>query len=106
MTSQHPTSTYRPFGSTAPKTPGLALPTPVMPSCVMPSQAGMVAPRFVASGRLSLVNLVVLVGLLQEWRQRYRQRRHLARLDHHMLRDIGLSSADVEQEIHKPFWRL
>jgi uncharacterized protein YjiS (DUF1127 family) len=29
----------------------------------------------------------------------------LARLDDHLLSDIGLSRSDVEREIHKPFWR-
>ena len=29
----------------------------------------------------------------------------LVRLDHHMLRDIGLTRADVERELMKPFWR-
>ena len=39
------------------------------------------------------------------WLELARQRRHLGRLDDHMLKDIGLSRADVEQEIAKPFWR-
>jgi len=34
-----------------------------------------------------------------------RQRRHLARLDDHLLRDIGLSRRDVSMESEKPFWR-
>ena len=29
----------------------------------------------------------------------------LGRLDGHMLHDIGLSPADVEQEVSKPFWQ-
>lgn len=32
-------------------------------------------------------------------------RRDLARIDDAMLKDIGLSRADIEQEIEKPFWR-
>lgn len=54
---------------------------------------------------LAVVNVPRLVEMMQEWRDRSRQRRHLASMDHHMLRDIGLSLADVEQETHKPFWR-
>jgi uncharacterized protein YjiS (DUF1127 family) len=49
-----------------------------------------------------------LGGLLDQflvWHQRVRDRQALARLDHHMLHDIGLSPADVEGEISKPFWR-
>jgi len=39
------------------------------------------------------------------WLQRARDRRALQRLDHHMLHDIGLSAADVDHEVSKPFWR-
>jgi uncharacterized protein YjiS (DUF1127 family) len=34
-----------------------------------------------------------------------RQRRHLALLDDHLLRDIGLSRRDIASESEKPFWR-
>jgi uncharacterized protein YjiS (DUF1127 family) len=37
---------------------------------------------------------------------RARQRRQLGHLSDHQLRDIGLSRAEVEVEIHKAFWRL
>jgi uncharacterized protein YjiS (DUF1127 family) len=33
------------------------------------------------------------------------QRRTLAMLNDHMLKDIGLSRVDVEREVSKPFWR-
>lgn len=46
-----------------------------------------------------------VVEMLFEWRERRIQRRHLAMMDHHMLHDIGLSRADVDQEVTKPFWR-
>jgi uncharacterized protein YjiS (DUF1127 family) len=49
--------------------------------------------------------LVGLVDLLLAWHERGRQRRHLRSLDDHMLRDIGLSRADVESEADKPFWQ-
>jgi uncharacterized protein YjiS (DUF1127 family) len=45
------------------------------------------------------------VDLVLAWHERVRQRRHLRSLDNHMLRDIGLSRADVEGEAAKPFWR-
>ncbi|WGF89977.1 DUF1127 domain-containing protein [Marinivivus vitaminiproducens] len=36
---------------------------------------------------------------------RYRQRRTLAELDEHMLKDIGISRSEADQEAAKPFWR-
>jgi len=38
------------------------------------------------------------------WR-RYRSRVALASLDGHMLRDIGVTYAEAENEANKPFWR-
>ena len=43
--------------------------------------------------------------LAYKWRERSRQRHALLRLDDRMLRDIGLSRADVDCEASKPFWR-
>jgi uncharacterized protein YjiS (DUF1127 family) len=43
--------------------------------------------------------------VLLTWVERTRQRRQLAQLSSHMLKDIGLSRADVEIEMSKPFWR-
>jgi len=39
------------------------------------------------------------------WGERVRQRHALAGLDVRTLRDIGLSRADVDGEVSKPFWR-
>src|SRR6516162_11307695 len=44
-------------------------------------------------------------AVLQEWRRRRNGRLELARLDGRMLRDIGLTRADAEYEMNKPFWR-
>jgi len=46
-----------------------------------------------------------IVDQLATWRQRAADRQHLQTLDDGMLRDIGLSRADVETEISRPFWR-
>ena len=43
------------------------------------------------------------IGL--QWIDRGRQRRQLAELSDHMLRDIGLTRADAWAEADKPFWR-
>ena len=39
------------------------------------------------------------------WMERSKQRRALARLDDHMLEDIGYSHTEVQKEIAKPFWK-
>lgn len=44
------------------------------------------------------------VDLLCDWQARASERRVLRSLDDRMLRDIGVSWADVERELHKPFW--
>jgi len=43
--------------------------------------------------------------MLMVWLDRTRQRRHLAELDERLLRDIGLSRAEVEHETSRPFWQ-
>jgi uncharacterized protein YjiS (DUF1127 family) len=37
--------------------------------------------------------------------QRRRERRQLAALDQHLLRDIGLDAQTAESECSKPFWK-
>ena len=46
-----------------------------------------------------------VLWILREWRRRARDRSQLAQLDDRMLRDIGLTRADAEFLINKPFWR-
>ena len=46
------------------------------------------------------------LDLMMEWLERSRQRRHLSALDDHMLKDIGLTRADVDLECDKPFWQV
>ena len=46
-----------------------------------------------------------LLRTLAVWRERARQRRVLAAMDDHLLKDIGLTRIDVDQETGKPFWR-
>jgi uncharacterized protein YjiS (DUF1127 family) len=47
--------------------------------------------------------LPVWIGLAA---RTYRERRALRRVDAAMLKDIGLSRADVEREAGRPFWDL
>ena len=56
--------------------------------------------RLSFSGMLVRLAETIAVGL-----ERRRQRVALARLDDRMLRDIGLTTADVEGEVTKPFWK-
>ena len=39
------------------------------------------------------------------WLDHARQRRHLGQLDDRLLRDIGLSRAEVDNEISQRFWQ-
>ena len=47
----------------------------------------------------------VVIEDMLAWFERVRQRRQLGELSDHMLKDIGLTRADVEAEVTKPFWR-
>jgi len=47
----------------------------------------------------------LLFNLVLDWQDRSRERALLATYDDHMLRDIGLSRADVDREARKPFWQ-
>jgi uncharacterized protein YjiS (DUF1127 family) len=58
-------------------------------------------PRFGPAGGF----LVRLLGLLETWHARHQERRALVQLDDRMLKDIGLSRADVAQESGKRFWQ-
>ena len=42
---------------------------------------------------------------LRRWHQRSEQRRQLAGLSAHYLDDIGITEAERQAEISKPFWR-
>ena len=64
-----------------------------------------------SSRRLSIAVVAVepalagAVGRLLDWIELSRQRRHLLELSDALLKDIGLTRADVEGEAAKPFWR-
>tara|TARA_R110002167_G_scaffold51005_1_gene148004 strand:+ start:530 stop:748 length:219 start_codon:yes stop_codon:yes gene_type:complete len=52
-----------------------------------------------------IVSLRALGSLLLKWQERIEERQRLENLDPRLLRDIGLSPADVAEECRKPFWR-
>jgi uncharacterized protein YjiS (DUF1127 family) len=46
-----------------------------------------------------------IMKTLTQWMARSVQRRHLAELDDHILRDIGLEYKQAIREADKPFWK-
>ena len=62
---------------------------------------------FRAPGLLDLVRRGVAgaARYVTLWVHRRRQRLHLKDLDDRMLKDIGLSRAEADQEARTPFWR-
>lgn len=50
--------------------------------------------------------LIYLSDLLSTWEGRARERRSLAEMSNHMLKDLGISRTDARREAEKPFWRV
>lgn len=48
--------------------------------------------------------LLRAVDVVFEWRARAVERDVMRALDDRMLRDVGLSRADLERELSRPFW--
>ena len=67
--------------------------------------AGPRRPTAASFGEFLLEAAARALRTLLTWQERDRQRRALAQLDARMLRDVGLSRADVAMELHKPFWQ-
>ena len=44
-------------------------------------------------------------GILKIWHARARQRKQLAMLDDHLLKDIGYTREQAMEEYSKPFWK-
>lgn len=49
--------------------------------------------------------LQVALARVELWHRRARDRRLLAQLETHMLRDIGITHEDALREARKPFWK-
>ena len=57
------------------------------------------------AGDQSLPPLAAALRRVGVWIERSRQRKALATLDEHMLRDIGITRVDAAREYDKPFWK-
>jgi uncharacterized protein YjiS (DUF1127 family) len=76
----------------------------IQPTAPRPAAAHIVALVWFAGSRLGWWLGQGCEAVLT-WAERGRQRRQLAELNDYMLRDIGLTRADVAAETGKPFWR-
>ncbi len=66
------------------------------------------AARMLAPARFGALAAVVFrraFAAVATWRARAGERRALATMNDHELRDIGITRADVWAETDKPFWR-
>jgi uncharacterized protein YjiS (DUF1127 family) len=50
-------------------------------------------------------SIVQMIRKAKFWADRSRQRKQLARLDGHLLADVGITQEQANVEISKPFWR-
>ena len=66
--------------------------------------AAHISPKNISLKGLNTL-IVNAMDTVLDWQDRARQRRRLGEMDDHLLRDIGLSRADLEYESSKPFWR-
>nr|WP_297845026.1 DUF1127 domain-containing protein [Pseudomonas sp.] len=58
----------------------------------------------VRAGSANASFLSTITRVLLRWSTLYHQRQELARLSDDALKDIGMSRADIEQEVSRPFW--
>ena len=71
------------------------------PSCPRSVEAGGSVP----ARRRVPSNLCKAFDVLLLWLQRRRERRQLGALSDHMLKDLGVTRADIDVETRKMFWR-
>jgi uncharacterized protein YjiS (DUF1127 family) len=75
--------------------------TSYVPPAALEGAAAGRAARALPRLRAGLSSLVLR---LLRWQELARERRALAAMDDHMLKDIGLSRADARREAGRPFW--
>lgn len=67
---------------------------------------GIIAKADTAAKAPRAVMVVMSANWLVPMLQVHRSRRHLARLTDYQLADIGLSEAQRQAEVRKPFWNI
>ncbi len=103
MTNFEP-SHRAPGGSQIPNSGGAAACANAIVADARVAPLAGLAPSSDALGALRAV-AVRAIDVVFDWQERARQRYHLETFDDHLLKDIGLSRADVAREAAKPFWR-
>jgi uncharacterized protein YjiS (DUF1127 family) len=73
--------------------------TPAEPTAPAGWSPGPVSCRVPVQGHSSLI------GMARRLWRRHRSRIELAHMNEHMLKDIGVTYAEAEREVNKPFWR-
>ncbi len=68
------------------------------------ASAGPRRPSAASFGKFLIEAAARALRTLLIWQERDRQRHALAQLDARMLKDVGLSRAEVALELRKPFW--
>jgi uncharacterized protein YjiS (DUF1127 family) len=80
--------------------------TDALPEIVRaPVMAGPVAGAGFLPSRLARRAMSATLQQLLLWQERATERHHLSMAEDRMLRDVGLTRADLAPEIRKPFWR-
>ncbi len=69
------------------------------------THAGPRRPTAASFGKFLIEAAARALRTLLIWQERDRQRHALAQLDARMLKDVGLSRAEVALELRKPFWQ-
>ncbi|HSR71817.1 MAG TPA: DUF1127 domain-containing protein [Kiloniellales bacterium] len=73
-------------------------------------RTNVISPTFAKAGRTPRREpgspLRRILDRLLLWQARAAERRQLAEMSDHLLKDMGLTRADVSRECAKPFWRL
>jgi uncharacterized protein YjiS (DUF1127 family) len=77
--------------------------TPFLADPAPPGVPSRPVGRVPFSGRQPLRRMRLWSLVVEAWR-RHRTRQLLAGFDAHMLKDIGVTFAQAEHEVNKPFW--